>query len=211
MPETKPNPYAEYQPPESAGQYFKFKANYEHRLRLLSEEPYVYESLFTDPKTKEESVSTKYSWLVWNFELGVEQILTLPVTGYKEIAKFGANAEYGDLRQRNINIKRTGEGFETRYVVVVSPNVTVLAENDPRSVGEVGKINLLGKLEGDDKVAFPMLLSEAIGNKKQGINQADALKEAKTADDLVSAPAPATEASDELAGGKPIDLSEIPF
>lgn len=205
MPETQANPYAEYQPPESTGQYFKFKANVEHRLRLLSPEPYVYESLFIDPKTKEESTSTKYSWLVWNFELGVEQILTLPVTGYKEIAKFGANAEYGDLRERNFTIKRTGEGFDTRYVVVFSPSTTVLAEIDPRSVGEVGKLNLLGKLEGDDKVAFPMLLSEAVGNKKNGVNPADAIKPATTADDLVTPPA-----NDEI-DNKPIDLSEIPF
>jgi hypothetical protein len=201
------NPYAEYQPPESAGQFFKFKPNTEHRLRLISPEPYVYESQFTDPKTKETSVSTKYSWVVWNFELGIEQILTLPVTGYKEIAKFGANSEYGDLRERNFSIKRTGEGFDTRYVVVFSPNTMSLAENDPRSVGEVGKINLLGKLQGDDKVQFPMLLSEAIGKKPAGA----ALKPATTADDLVSTPAVDNLPNDYDIDNKPVDLSEIPF
>ncbi|MGV9002368.1 MAG: hypothetical protein ACOH18_05450 [Candidatus Saccharimonadaceae bacterium] len=210
MPEPK-NPYAEYQPPENAGQYFKFKPNTEHRLRLLSAEPYVYESHFIDPKTQETSVSTKYSWLVWNFEAAAEQILTLPVTGYKEIAKFGANSEFGDLRQRNLTIKRTGEGFDTRYAVVVSPSVTVLAENDPRSVGEVGKINLLGKLEGDDKVQFPMLLSEAINNKSKGINQADVLKAAQTADDLLPPTAPTDNLPTDEDMTKPVDLSEIPF
>lgn len=199
MPEN--NPYKTYTAPETTGQYFKFKPNTEHRLRLVSPEPYVFESQFTDPKTKEVSISTKYSWVVWNFELGAEQILTLPVTGYKEIAKFGANEEFGDLRQRNITIMRTGEGFDTRYVVVVSPNITVLAENDPRSIGEIGKIDLLAKLKADDKIQFPMLISEAIG-KKPG----EALQPATTADQLVTPPA--APADDEH---KPVDLSEIPF
>ena len=200
------NPYKEYKPPESTGQYFKFKNNEEAMVRLLTPEPYVYESRFDDPKTKEVSVSTKYSWLIWNFAAKAEQILTLPVTGYKEIAKFGADPEFGDLRMRNLKIKRTGEGFDTRYVVVASPNTSELATADPDSVGQIGQINLLGKLQGDEKVQFPMLLSEAISNKSKGINPADTLKEAKTADDLV--PSTNTAGNDDPT---PVDLSEIPF
>lgn len=213
------NPYAEYQPPETSGQYFKFRPNQEHMIRLVSAEPYVYESHFEDPKTKETSVSTKYSWVIWNFEVHQEQILTLPVTGYKEVAKFGADPEFGDLRKRNLKVKRTGEGFDTKYAIVASPNTSELAEADPSSIGEVGKINLLGKLQGDDKIQFPMLLSEAIGNKKAGI---DPKKGATTADELMTPQTPAEKQlanptadtlpnDDDVDTSKPIDLSEIPF
>lgn len=203
MPEV--NPYAAYQPPEPAGKFFKFKDNETYRLRLLDAEPYVYESTFTDKDDpRKTSVSTKYSWRVWNFDSGTEQILTLPVSGYKEVAKFGANAEYGDLRQRNFEIKRTGTGFDTRYTVVVSPKVTVLNEIDPRAIGAVGTIDLLDELQKDDKVQFPMLLSEALNKSSQPMQKKQDSAPATTADDLVSH-------KDTDENDNPIDLSEIPF
>lgn len=198
------NVYKDYVPPVSGGLYHKFEDGVTYMLRIASE-PVVFETEFTDKKTNETTVSTKYGWIVFDLATKTAKIMQLSVTAYKLIAAFGADAEYGDPKMYNLKITRTGTGFDTQYSIIASPNKTELASLAENAVDAVAAIDLIGAISSGTGVNHVFWLSDAIGNKDS--------KKSMTMAQVNAADYPTEEGvkADQVEDKKPIDISEIPF
>ena len=190
------NIYKQYKPPESGGGlYHKFEDGKTYIFRIASE-PIVYNTEFGEGP--DATVSTKYAWVVWNVEDKVAQIMQLPVTGYRQVAAFAADDDYGDPTQYSLKITRTGTGLETKYNVVPSPKKTTLAELDPEAPAKVAEINLIDAVSSGKGVSNVFWLKDAVKGTQSGPTHAEQHK----ANDIVMG---------QDIDDKPVDLSEIPF
>ena len=196
------NVYKEYKPPTSDGGLFhKFEDGKTYIVRIASD-PVVYQSDFTAPNG-EVTTSTKYAWLAWNVEGQHPIILQVPVTAYKKIAAFASDDDYGDPKNYNLKITRTGTGLETEYTVTPSPKQTPLAEvegaeNAKEEIAKLDLIELIGKGQGVSHVNW---LSDLIQGKQTKRETTNAVNAAVAGDT-----GPTEDEADES-----LDLSKIPF
>lgn len=176
------NIYEEYEPPVSQGLYHTFEDNKTYTFRIVSE-PVVFISTFKD------NDSIKYAWLVWSFDTKSVQVLQLPKTGYKALAKFGKDPEYGDPQEYNIRVTRTGKGFDTKYDVIASPKKQKLGE--------------LISQEDFEKILDVDLLESV--RKGKGVSNANWLKDAKDGDGATAAAENKNTADAEAPAAPPAD------
>lgn len=190
------NIYKDYKIPESgSGLYHKFEDGKTYIMRIASE-PIVYQTTFGEGP--DATISTKYAWVVWNVEEKTAQIMQLPVTGYRQIAAFAADDDYGDPTQYSIKITRTGQGLETKYNVVPSPKKTTLAELDSDAPAAVKDVDLIEAVSSGKGVSNVNWLKDVVaGSASSKPTHADQHK----ANDIIM----------DADSDKPIDLSEIPF
>jgi hypothetical protein len=114
---------------ESAGKFLKFTADVPLKIRVWSTDPVVHDNTYTDKKTGEISISTKYAFAVWNFVLGREQILDAGATITKAIAELHRDEEWGaDITKMDLKITPTGELLERRYDVRPVPKAADLTK-----------------------------------------------------------------------------------
>lgn len=198
------NVYVEYKVPESSGGlYHKFEDGKTYTIRIASE-PVVYQTEFV--RGEETNISTKYAWLAWNVEDKHPIILQLPVTAYKKIAAFAADADYGDPQNYNIKITRTGTGLDTEYNVVPSPKQVPLnqvegAEDAEAKLAELDLVELVSKGQGVSNVNW---LRDVVNGKAS-----DKPSQREMTNAVNEAIADVTPDDDDL--GQPVDLSSIPF
>lgn len=198
------NEYAQYTPPSAGGNFLKFENNVEVIVRILSD-TVVFESVFTDKDTQETSVSTKYAWLVWDFASKEAKIMQLPVGGYKSVAQFGKDPEYGNPKDYNMKIMRTGTGFDTKYQITPSPKKAPLLEQAPEAEGKTD-VNILEILSKNDSNQHVFWLKDLL--------KGDTEKKPMPRDmvDAADYPAKDNEPTDEdLEKDPEIALKDIPF
>lgn len=190
------NIYKEYKIPESgSGLYHKFEDGKTYIFRIASE-PVVYNTEFSNGA--ETNISTKYAWVVWNVEDKTAQIMQLPVTGYRQIAAFAADDDYGDPTQYSFKITRTGTGLETKYNVVPSPKKSSLAELDSDAPAAVKDVDLVEAISSGKGVSNVNWLKDVVaGTASSKPSHADQ----HAVNDILM----------DADSDKPIDLSEIPF
>lgn len=109
------NAYGEYKAPGGGGAYFKFEAGVVKKLRICSD-AVVFMNDY------QGNVSTKYGWVVWNYDEKVAQVLQLPVTAFRMIQDLATNEDWGDPTSYDIKVKREGTGTDTKYSIQPVPN-----------------------------------------------------------------------------------------
>lgn len=107
--------YQSYKPPASGGVFLKIEDGIQVKLRFASE-PFVFQNNF------EGQISTRYAWVVWNYDANQAQIFQQGVTGYRAIANLASDEEWGDPMEYDIKVKREGTGTDTKYHFSPSPN-----------------------------------------------------------------------------------------
>lgn len=116
-----------------------------------------------DKKTGLEKPSRiKHFWIfpVWNFEEGRVQIFEVTQSTIQEgIKALVDNDEWGDPKSYNIVVTRSGEGFDTTYVVQPSPKSALTPEMTKEL--EASNLNLENIFEGKDM--FGGKTAEVIG------------------------------------------------
>lgn len=178
------NIYKTYSPPASdGGVYLKFEDGEPVRVRIASE-PVIFDSEYKG------NISTRYSWIVWNYDLEKAQVMTLPVTGYRMIAELAADEEdWGDPTTYNLKVKRTGTGKETQYSVNPSQAKGDLDENAQNEIKGLNLLDLVGATPSASKIQW---LSDVIE-----VGRKDT--------------APKKDVIVEDIGDEPINLDDIPF
>lgn len=107
--------YSDYEPPKGSSQFFSLEDGKSARVRIQSD-PYVFQTTFKRiDGTK--SISTRYAWLIYNFDEKQPQALKMSGTFFSSLAALIKNPEYGDPTQYDIHIARTGTGTDTIYTV----------------------------------------------------------------------------------------------
>jgi len=166
------NVYEDYEPPVSQGLYHAFEDKKEYTFRIASD-PVAYISSFTNKGTGEVTDRMLYAWIVWNIDEKMAQVLKLPVTAYRQIAKYGADPEYGDPKNYNIRVTRTGTGLKTTYDVVASPTKNDLAEIAPESVEAILAVDIIEAVSKGKGVSNVNWLRDVAAKQKDEVKPAD--------------------------------------
>lgn len=121
--------------PASGGDYLKIKDGEKVKLRIASE-PAI--------SVYKQGDKPRYSWVVFNRDLGIAQVYTGGVSIYNSIADM--TDEWGDPSTFDITIKRTGSTMQdTSYLVSPVKTSKDLAENE---LDLVAKVDLITAIKG---------------------------------------------------------------
>lgn len=203
-----------YQPDGGGGLYLKLSDGDEVKVRIFSL-PAIFENEY---KVGEEvSLSARFGFIVWNHEINKAQVwVTNAATYGQQISPLLEDDEYGDWREYDVKLKRTGEKAQTRYHIRPGVKRYDLSDEQLASCGNLDLLTLLKKSPSASKV---MWLSEYRELEEEA-------KQAKEDSGLSKARAEATriknkaekkvpeEEEDEVVediGDEPINLSDIPF
>lgn len=124
------------------GLFLDVKDGEKVKIRIASE-PAISSNEFRDPDTDEVTVTTRYSWVVWNREEKKAQVLSKGASVYKQIAALVD--EWGEPTQFDITIKREGTRLATRWSVNPAPKSEPLTKEQQ---AECDKIELLKAVKG---------------------------------------------------------------
>ena len=105
-----------------------------------------------DASLYEEKPKEFFAMIVWNY--GSEQISILEVTQQSiigEIVSLANDEDWGDPKEYDISIVKTGEGMETRYNTVPKPKKAQTKEIQQAFAD--AEINLMALFSGDDPFA----------------------------------------------------------
>jgi hypothetical protein len=192
------------------GQFIKIEPGRPVKLRLL-DHPYISQQQFVDKKTGEVSISTRFSWPVWDYGQQRVRILEQGKSVFKQIATASDTWPQGDTMPSpfDLFIKRTGTGqFDTEYTVTAvptdgtMPNVTA-GELPDMAEKSKGGIPIQQVMEGKNvPVVAPKGADLAI---EAGSSAPDAPQAKKPkSDDVVPT-------GDEISEKSKINLDDIPF
>lgn len=112
-------------------------------------------------------VKQKYVIHVLDRETGEVKLLEKGNGLFKEIKKYAMNPEYGDPRQYDITITRTGSGLNTEYTVTPARQNTPLTEEEIR-LYEENKVDL-AKLKDHSHITPEQCLRVAKGEKWEDV------------------------------------------
>lgn len=146
---------ADYKTPE--GNYFKFQEG-ENTFRVLSSAIIGYEyfnkdnkpvrsrtPFTTTPTDIKEGGSIKHFWafLVWSYRAEKQQILEVTQSGVQSAIKsLVQNPKWGDPKNYDITVTRTGSGLDTEYNVMPNPHSELAVTPLP--------VNLEALYDGED-------------------------------------------------------------
>lgn len=136
------NAYKDYQPPAGGGMYLKLEDGQSAKIRISSE-PYVFQNKF------DENISTRYAWVVFNYDEDKAQVFQQGVRGYKAIANLATDDDWGDPTTFDIKVTRKGSGTDTVYHMTPSPFKEKLDTEQKEAVEAV-------KMEDYIKNAIPL-------------------------------------------------------
>lgn len=147
-----------YEAPKTEGGYYKLQKG-ENRFRIMSPAVVGYEYWNTSnkpvrsregweetPADMREDSKIKWFWafVVYNYEAGRPQIMEITQkTIQSAIEAYTLNKKWGDVREYDLVITRTGDGLETEYTVIAEPH-----SEAPKA--DISKIDLESLFAGAD-------------------------------------------------------------
>lgn len=153
----------------SSGLYVKFEAGKPLTLRVLTTDPVVFNNSFTDPKTGEESITTKFAFIVYNFTEDKAQILQASPNMANKIGQLHVDPDFGaNIRNIDIKITPTGEKLQRRYDIQVLPNTRELTKEQ---IDAAKAIDLDAKVQGDRMSIFDPAKFEPSEETKEAIKE----------------------------------------
>lgn len=113
------------------------------KIRVASE-PAISTNEYKDPDTGEVTLSTRYSWVVWNLDEKKPQVLSKGASVFKQFASL--EDDWGEPTNYTATIKRDGQLLATRWTLTPSPKSVDLTEEE---LAECAKIDLLKAVKGN--------------------------------------------------------------
>lgn len=162
---------AGYEVPKAPSDYFKFDDG-KNKFRILSSpsmgfmywttekkpvrsrQPFI--GIPEDAKLEEGKFKPKHFWnlIVWNYKEARVQILELTQASVQgPIQDLALNEDWGDPREYDITVSKSGKLLETEYSVIPSPKSAVPAE--AHKAYREAHINLDALFDGKDPFATP--------------------------------------------------------
>lgn len=195
-----------------AGLFVKFQAGKPITVRVLTIDPIVSSTEFTDKQTGEVTLSTRFAFIIYNFTEEKAQILQASPAMARKIGELHVDPDFGaNIRKIDIKISPTGEGKERRYDIQVLPTPKDLTAD---MVKEAQNLPLEEKVKGDRMSLYdPNAAREPNKAAEQG-NDGEPLPEEPSGYDTAKAEAEKHRKDDvviEDIGEEPINLDDIPF
>lgn len=124
-----------------AGKFLKFVAGESVTIRVLTKDPVVTEQIFKNGE--EESFSTKFNFVVWNFTAEKAQILSATATMCRTFQRVATDEDYGsNLQKCDFKISAEGEKKQRTYDINVLRHSGNEKELTKDMIEEARKINL---------------------------------------------------------------------
>lgn len=183
------------------GLFLKLADGDQVKVRLASL-PVIFQNAFEDQRTGEVKIDTRFAFVVWNHDESKAQIwITNGATYGQQIAPLLDDDEYGDWREYDVKLSRSGEKAQTRYYVRPGTKRESLTADQGEAVENVDIIEKISKGKGASQVMWLTeykKLQEAAKNKdnKDNADDADPAVPDKVINDI---------------GDDPINLDDIPF
>jgi hypothetical protein len=186
------------------GKFLKFEAGKPVTVRILTKDPVVQERVFTDKKTGEVNISTKFCFIVWNFTDERAQILSAGPSMAKTFQRIGTDPDFGsNLQKCDIKISPEGEMLDRVYDINVLRHSGSEKEITKAMVDEAKELDLDNDVTEGNKGRLSQY--EPNGVKPGRPSQANS--------DGVDEPAPEEpdEVITDIDPDEPINLDDIPF
>lgn len=126
----------------SDGLFLDLKDGEKAKIRVASE-PAISSNEYKDPDSGEITLSTKYSWVVWNRDEKKAQIFSRGASIFRQLASLVD--DWGEPTNYDCTIKRTGSRLATRWTITPSPKSVDLTQEEQESCE---KIDLLKAVKG---------------------------------------------------------------
>lgn len=176
--------------------YLKWEAGKALVLRVLTVDPVLYSSEFTDKKTQELVIATKFAFIVYNFTAKKAQVMQTTPNLAKKLQELHVDPDFGaNIRQVDLKITPPAPGVIAAYEVQVLPKAQEMSNEQ---VTECMKIDL-DKLFSDKG---GMRMTAYDPKKLKGATPNDGVS--VTSDD-------STDTTDTKIDDTPINLDDIPF
>lgn len=204
-----------------AGLFLKFKADKPVTIRVLTTDPVISQTEFTDKKTGEVNLNTRFSYIVYNLTDNKAQILSASPAMSRKFGELHMDSDFGaNIRKMDIKIIPTGEGLERRYDIQVLRHSGNEAKLTADQIKEAQAINLDTMVNDNRGRMSEWNTNKSVGSSGSdtapGYEQAKAamqqVKDKKTAariDPDDEPLIPDTVIND--FGDEPINLDDIPF
>lgn len=122
------NPYKTYNPPAGeGGLYLKLEDGDQVKIRIVGE-PVVYIDRWGN---------TRYAWKVYNHDAEAGMVFQQAVTGYRAIAAYAQDEDWGDPTTYDLKVSRDGTGKNTKYHITPVPNSKPLTKDQQAKADEV--------------------------------------------------------------------------
>jgi hypothetical protein len=174
--------------------YLKFTPGEPVVVRVLTTDPYIFNSVFQDKKTGEDVISTKFAWTVYNFTAKQAQVMQTTPNLAKKLQELHGDVDFGaNLKSIDLKITPPAPGVIAAYDVQVLPKVHEMTNEQIKAAMKINLDELF-------KDKFGMRMNSYDPNKFKSTT----LGEQGGEDD--------TEEEDGLLdGGEPLNLDDIPF
>lgn len=193
------------------GKFLKWEAGKPVTVRVLTKDPVVQERTFTDKKTDEVNISTKFCFIVWNFTDEKAQILSAGANMAKTFQRVANDPDFGsNLQKCDIKISPEGEMLDRTYDI----NVLRHSGNEKQITAAMVKEAQELDLDNDVQDGNKGRLSQYEPN---GVNPPSPARPAKDdgVDDIPpeddEQPPAKPDVVIEDIGDEPINLDDIPF
>lgn len=185
------------------GKFLKFEAGKPVTIRVLTKDPVVQERGFTDKKTGETNISTKFCFIVWNFTDEKAQILSAGPSMAKTFQRIGTDPDFGsNLQKCDIKISPEGEMLDRVYDINVLRHSGNEKEITKNMVKEAQELDLDTDVTEGNKGRLSQYEPNGV---KPG-------KRSEPVDDGVDdTPPDNPDVVIEDFGDEPINLDDIPF
>lgn len=210
-----------------SGTFVKFRADVPLTLRVLTTDPVISETEFTDKKTGEINISTRFAFIVYNFTEEKAQILQASPAMARKLGEYHNDQDFGgNIRKIDIKITPTGEGLERRYDLQILPKPRDLTQEMIDEARAIDLDNLVKNSRGRMSGYNQDMSGEPVGSGGSGYAKArakaDELKAGRQSDDELAAEEAERERADKEAadkpdpivadvGNEPINIDDIPF
>lgn len=186
------------------GKFLKFEAGKPVTIRVLTKDPVVQERTFTDKKTGEINISTKFCFIVWNFTDERAQILSAGPSMAKTFQRIGTDPDFGsNLQKCDIKISPEGEMLDRVYDINVLRHSGNEKEITKNMVDEAKELDLDNDVTEGNKGRLSQYEPNGVKPGKATPKPAD-----DGEDDL---PPENPDVVIEDIGDEPINLDDIPF
>lgn len=170
--------------------FLKFQADKPLTLRVLTVDPIV-QQISYEGDNGEETLSTKFAFVVYNFTEEIAQVLSATANMAKKIGELHVDPDFGgNIRDIDIKITPTGEKLKRRYDIQVLPKAQTLTN---AQIKECAAIDLEKLVPDGQRMSF------YDPDKAQPKPTASTTA---SADDIVV---------EDIDDEEPINLDDIPF
>lgn len=198
----------------TAGLYLKFSPGDSVIVRILTTDPVISESEFTDKTTGEVRLNTRFAFIVYNFTDKRAQIMQATANTAKEIGKLHNDPDFGaNIQKVDLKITPPNKNEIKAYDIQVLPSARPLSQ---AMIDEAKAIDLDNNVK-DSRGRMSVWVKKPANEPEVGSSGSDDEGPGKaaareTAEKLKASKEPVPEdIVIEDIGDEPINLDDIPF